>query len=833
MNEIFKDKIEKILPLVSRPSRYLDGEWNAVPKDADENKTSVCLCFPDMYEVGVSNLGIEILYHIVNSFPGWVAERCYCPETDMEQELLAHGIPLCALGSGRAVKSFDIVGFTLQHELCYTNVLHMLHLAGIPKKSSERTRDFPLIIGGGPCVANPEPVASFFDAFVLGDGEEVIVEIMTWITESKKRGITDKNEILAGLSAMQGVYVPSFYDVHYSTEGRIQSVTPVNTHIPKTVKKRTVNLEKAFYPEKPLVPFMHAVHDRLNLEIARGCQHQCRFCQASQIHRPLRQRSVEKLLDIAEKALPATGFEELSLSSLSSSDYTRIEELVEKLVERYASQRISISLPSLRCNMRALKLAQHTRGVKKSSLTLAPEAGTPRMRAIINKNMDGENFLPVFKTAYESGWKHIKLYFMYGLPYERQEDVTGIINLIREVKRNIKQLNLNITISPFVPKSHTPFQWCGQEDLKTLERKHSELLKHIPANVRAHSLKASVLEGMLSRGDRRLSEVILKAYELGCRFDQWRERLQYEKWEQACAETGIDQHFYTTRERAKDEIFPWDHLLFTVSKQQLYAQYVEASRIASTGEDVPAHYIKEKDLKLKSEPPGVITAWNSSVRSVQRVRLRFSRSGAVRFLSQLEQITAFRRMFRRTQLPLAYTHGYHPQPKISFGPAIAVSYSSDAEYVDVELTERVALDHIRTLIEKQLPEGFKLLTIKRIPVFFPSLDSSLNQVAYHITGIWPHRTEDKIVDFLKNNECWIEKIKNDKKESINLSSVVKKIALHNGSLELVMDYGPKKNVKPGLILQKVFGISEKDVASFHIHKVGLYISKQNRRPFEP
>lgn len=831
MKSNYKEEIEKILPVVSRPARYINHEWNSTHKDSPEGRASLCLCFPDIYELGISNLGIEILYHCVNQHDEFVAERCYCPDLDMQQKMREHNIPLCSLESFRPLKYFDVIGFSLQHELCYTNVLHMLDCAGIAKKARDRTDTFPLIIGGGPCTANPEPMAEFFDAFVLGDGETVIIEIMDWIAGCRSDQKLSKDDILRGLSRIKGVYVPSLYEVTYQDSGIIDSIRPCQEGINAVVERQLVDLENASYPERPIVPFIHAVQDRLSVEIARGCIHRCRFCQASFTKRPVRERSVEKVLSIVEKGLRSTGFEEVSLSALSCSDYSHIETLVDKLVQRFAKDRIALSLPSLRCNERSLALAQRTRGVKKSSLTFAPEAGTERMRTIIHKKMDNEDIIDVMGKAYAYGWKHVKLYFMYGLPWESTRDIDGIIALVKHAKKAYPKLNYNITVSPFVPKAHTPFQWCPQEDIQTLVTKRSYLIKKLPGHVRTHPVETAWLEGIFARGDRRLSAVILAAQEQGCSFDQWKERYRHDLWKRSFEECGIDPDFYCARERKPDEVFPWDHLQYSLKKRDLYDEYLKSAHYAAIDQMVS---LPEKE----KTPPRFYAPWprvqaTSPSRSVQRVRLRFRRSGPARFLSHLEQITAFRRMLRRTGLPLAFTHGFHPQPKISFGPAISVGYSSDAEYIDIELVNRVNPEVIRDRISAEIPPGFGLMSSKQIPVFFPSLDAVLNRVSYRINGLWPEHTRDRIESFLGKKEYWIEKIKKNNRESVNLTPLIHKMLLHNSTLDLLMDFGPKKNIKPTLLIRELFDIPEKEVETFQVHKVALYIHRHNQGTIEP
>ncbi|MFH1378709.1 MAG: TIGR03960 family B12-binding radical SAM protein [bacterium] len=828
----YKEEIENILPLVSKPSRYTNSEWNSIHKTDIPDTQTICLCFPDLYELGISNVSLEILYTVINNRPGWSAERSYCPDTDMAALLNEKNIKLCSLESSKPLREFALVGFTLQQELCYTNVLHMLDLAGIPLKSADRNDLYPLIIGGGPCAVNPEPAADFFDLFVVGDGEDAIQDIMEALTRLRESGIPDKKKILHNLSSIPGVYVPCLYDVQYKADGTIASVKPLMPDVPAYIEKRRVDLETSLYPERPLVPFAQAVHDRYNLEIARGCMHTCRFCQASRIHHPVRERSVARLLELADKGLNSSGFEELALSALSSSEYTRMDELIHKLLERCRNKRISISLPSLRCNEKSLNLAKLTRGVKKTSLTFAPEAGSSRMRSIIDKKLDGENIPQVLHNAHRLGWKLIKLYFMYGLPWEKEVDIEAIVSLVAEAKKKNSMLNFNITISPFVPKAHTPFQWAAQDDQASLEKKKNMLYKKVPGNVRTHSHETALLEAVFARGDRKLSRVILAAYRKGCMFDLWRERFRFDWWMEAFNECGLDVGFYARRQRHETELFPWDHLTPPALKNMLFKEYAAAKNTA-LAEDPPFVTAVQPDRGVPLTDEETAFQKPGAARSVQRVRLRFTRFGPARFLSHLEQITVFRRLLRRADIPLAYTLGFHPQPRISFGPAISVGYSSDAEYVDVELVQKIDLSEITRLITAQLPEGFKLLQVKRIPVFFPSLESTVNQVLYHVEGIWPSSVDAQIQDFLHKDEFWIEKRKNKSIERVNVRSIVKNITHTNGSLEVLMDFGPKKNIKPTLLMKELFKLPEKEVETFHVHKVALYIGSSPKERREP
>ncbi|MFH1258419.1 MAG: TIGR03960 family B12-binding radical SAM protein [Elusimicrobiota bacterium] len=569
--------LEKILPLVEKPSRYINSEWNSRHKYASQNtKNAVqtCFCFPDLYEIGMSNLGLEILYGIVNNRDDALAERVYAPGLDLEKILRRENLPLFSLESARPLKEFDLLGFTFQYELVFTNFLNILDLAGLPVRSKDRVEAFPLIAAGGPCAANPEPMADFVDFFVFGEGEGLIGQIIEKIKEEKNKNNPDKKRLLKNLARLKGVYVPGFYQVSYFDHGPIKKIQPIDSFAPSRVERVFVDLETAFYPTRPLVPFLDTVHNRLTVEIARGCPRACRFCQASTIYRPYRRRSLEKNLQLIAEALPATGYEEICLASLSTTDYPDIEPLVKKILERYQQERIAISLPSLRCDAFSLSLAGMIQKVKRANLTFAIEAGTDRLRRSLRKDLSEEQIFNTLRMAVEKGWKLIKLYFMFGLPGEKTEDVEGIVSLVKRIKKISPRLNLNITISPFVPKAHTPFQWAKQEERQSLRDKSNFLIKNLSGQVKFHRVEQAYIEGVLARGDRRLSPVIEKAWRLGCKFDQWQEFFNFSLWEQAFNEEGVDPGFYLHRERTGEEIFPWQVLESGVSNEFLWKEYL-------------------------------------------------------------------------------------------------------------------------------------------------------------------------------------------------------------------------------------------------------------------
>lgn len=550
--------LDDILRRVSKPARYVGHEWNSVVKDWEETEVRIALIYPDAYEIGMSNLGLAILYKILNQKPQILVERAYAPWVDLAAELRHRNIPLFSLETKRPLKDFDILGFSLGYELTYTNVLNILDLAGIPLLAEERDDFYPLVIAGGSCVLNPEPMADFFDLFVIGEGEGVVLELTEAFCQWKKEGTGRKKELLQSLAKIPGIYIPSFYRVEYQPDGQIFSITPQIPEAKEVIERRFVSPLPS-PPTRPLVPYMEIVHDRAAVEIERGCTRGCRFCQAGAIYRPLRERKPEEVLSAADEILESSGYEEISLLSLSTTDYPYIEELISSLAKRYQRSHLNLSLPSLRPDAFSLRLAELAFG-KKTSLTFAPEAGTERLRRVINKPISEEQLLETIEMAAEAGWRGFKLYFMLGLPTETQEDVEGIVSLVHKLKQKGKK-RFRISCSTFIPKPHTPFQWvqqAGEEEILPKQRILKQGLKK-DVQLSWQDAKLSLLEGVLSRGDRRLGKVIRRAWELGCVFDGWREQLDYKLWEQAFWDSNLDPSFYP-RERRLEEILPWSHI---------------------------------------------------------------------------------------------------------------------------------------------------------------------------------------------------------------------------------------------------------------------------------
>ncbi|MCI6354292.1 TIGR03960 family B12-binding radical SAM protein [Eubacterium coprostanoligenes] len=590
---MIKKEVEKILQYVQKPARYVGGELNSVIKDADKVDIRYAFCFPDIYEIGMSHLGMKILYGLVNEREDAWCERVFAPDIDMEEQMRKYNVPLFALESGDYIKDFDMIGFTLMYELCYTNVLNMLDLAGIPLFSKDRTELAPIICVGGPCACNPEPIADFVDIVFLGDGEESTNAVIDLLKECKKKGAT-KKEFLLKAKDITGVYVPSFYKDSYNDDGTLKELVPIND-APEKVKKSIVSdMNKCYYPKEFVVPFISIVHDRAVEEIFRGCIRGCRFCQAGFIYRPIREKSVETINAQSKALIESTGYDELSLCSLSTSDHSQVNEMLTSLIDWTVKDKINLSLPSLRVDNFSDDLVDKLNKVRKSGLTFAPEAGTQRLRDVINKNVTEEEVIKTCTKAFDNGWTTVKLYFMMGLPTETMEDIEGIANLGMEVihafynnpnRQKGTGLQVNISCSSFIPKPFTPFQWEPEDTMESLKAKQKHLLESIPSKkikVSYHETPTSLLEGVLARGDRRLSAVLYSAYKKGCKFDSWDEHFKFDAWMEAFEENNLDPYFYTQRRRDFSEVLPWDHLDYGISRKFLERENIKAHENKTT-----------------------------------------------------------------------------------------------------------------------------------------------------------------------------------------------------------------------------------------------------------
>lgn len=590
---MLQEKLERILLRVQKPARYIGGELNSVIKDKKSVDVRFAFCFPDTYEIGMSHLGMKILYSMLNAREDTWCERVFAPWTDFEEEMKKEGIPLYALESLDPLSAFDIIGFTLQYELSYNTLLHMLELGGVPLQAGERKGLDNLVIAGGPCACNPEPIADFVDLFLLGEGEEATGEIIDCYKASRERG-DSREAFLRKAAQIPGVYVPSLYDVSYHEDGIVKDIVPLSGAPAKVRKRIVTDMDRAYYPEEFIVPFIETVHDRAILELMRGCIRGCRFCQAGFIYRPLREKKPETLIRECKKLIESTGYEEISLSSLSTSDYSQIVPLLSGLIDYTNSHNINMTLPSLRIDNFSEELLEKIKSVRKSGLTFAPEAGTQRLRDVINKNITEQDVMESCRMAFEGGYTSVKLYFMLGLPTETEEDVKGILELAQRVvdlyyclpdRQKGRPVSVTVSVSTFVPKPFTPFQYEPQDTPEQINEKHRLLVASNGSkkiSVKYHETKTSVLEAALARGDRRIGRVLLSAYKKGCFLDSWDECFHFDRWEEAFRECGLDMGFYANRARDFSEVLPWSHLDVGVSEKYLQKENIRAHEARTT-----------------------------------------------------------------------------------------------------------------------------------------------------------------------------------------------------------------------------------------------------------
>jgi radical SAM family uncharacterized protein/radical SAM-linked protein len=793
----------QLLPRVEKPSRYLGTEVNAVHKDPRAVQLRLAFVFPDLYDLGLGNLGLHILYRIVNDLPWAWAERAYSPAPDMEALLRERGLDLFALESRDSLRAMDGIGFTLQSELTYTNILNALDLCRIPLRSRDRTDEHPLIFAGGPSVFNPEPLAPFMDFFVLGDGEDAIVELAELMRDLRGRPREAK---LDALARVEGIYVPERYPFETLADGRVVPALDA-----EPIRKRVLeDLDQARFPTEYIVPFTEQVHDRLGLEVLRGCTQGCRFCQAGMTTRPVRERDVDTLASLMDEALDKTGYEELSLVSLSTCDYSRVKNLADMAMRRARPRRASVSLPSLRLDSFSVALADRVTDVRRSSLTFAPEAASPRLRAVINKWIPDEELLEMADQAFARGWTHLKLYFMIGLPTERDDDVEAIADLAARAlevgRRRNRKARINLGVSTFVPKPLTPFQWAEQIDVEETRRRQGILREALRAHKAIkfgrHDPEDSFIEGLLSRADRRAADVIERAYRLGCRFDGWSEHRRFDLWRRAVAETGFDSAAQLAG-RQLDERLPWDHVDILVDRQWLvddwkralvleHAQDCRHSKCHKCGvidEKRPlcAHMLRrsikgrkeeqdftEPPLPKVEEPP-----------TVQRVTLRVGRSGNGRFLTHHETMNAWLRALRRAGLPLSYSEGFHAHPKVAFSTAFPVGEETEADFLDAKLHARVDPAEVAVRVDEMLPHGLEVLGAGELPLGARALMDQVRGARYVISV--PACAEDltaRIAELLGRERIEVERRQRKKGRErvkrVDLKPRIDRLSVENG-----------------------------------------------------
>ena len=817
---------------LSHPSRYLNNEVNSIRKDLSKVELTIALVFPDVPEVGMSHLGLKILYNLLNSRTWLAAERAFSPWPDLEDALRKNDIPLISRESGCPLSAFDFIGFSLQHELSYTNILNVLDLSGIPFMARDRGNEYPLIIAGGPACFNPEPVADFFDVMVIGDGEAALLEVCRTVKEMKKVRDVQKRDILIRLSHIPGIYVPSFFQIQYGTDGTIAEIVPEYDDYQYVKKATLAHLDTYPYPECQIVPFTELVHDRVSIEISRGCTRGCRFCQAGMIYRPVRERSPESIIDIAEKTLNLTGYEDLSLLSLSSGDYSHIGPLLRALMDRHSPDHIGISLPSLRVDSLDAEMMEQIKRVRKTGFTLAPEAGNNRLRRVINKGLTQSDILETAKIVYQSGWKLIKLYFMIGLPSEEDEDIRDIIDLAEQITRlsgkKGKRENVNVSLSTFVPKSHTPFMWMPQVALEESRRKVELIrqgLRKSRVRVKWNQPELSWLEGVMARGDRTLSKAIIEAWKLGARFDAWSEHFKMEIWKTAFDQSRIMPEFYH-RERNTGEILPWDHIRSGVTKAYLKKELKKAKAEQFTADcrkkchecGVCDHKnidpILFDDLSFQ---PKKTSHEPCEPQMPTRFCLTFTKMGSTRHLSHLELGRVLNRAFRRAGLKLAYSQGFHPMPRISFLSALPVGTESVAESVEIELTEAANIDEIKEKINRELPEGVHIKHIEKVSRSGKKL--RLKASRFLITLKETTFNETMLMEFLKSKHFEVVKINKKGEHTLDARSLVMAMRLLSPEqIDLTIRQTDKLTLKPAEILKGVFSLKEDQLLSMNILK---------------
>ncbi len=854
------EDIGKLLAHVKKPSRYIGNEFNISRKDWDDAALRIALVFPDLYEIGMSHHGLHILYSVINSQDGLLADRAYGPDKDLEELLRSRGRMLFAVESRRVLADFDMIGITLPYELCYTNILTVLDLSGVPLRASERDDSHPFVIGGGSGSFNPEPVADFFDAILLGDGEEAVLEIAE-VLKTAKQSNWNRPVTLEKLTEITGVYVPKFFKPSYGTGGELQAVNSLKKGYEKVQRCILPDLETSHTPGKPLVPLVRIIHDRLGIEVARGCTRGCRFCQAGIIYRPVRERTPDRVVELAEKGMAAGGFDELALLSLSTGDYSCLSPALGRLMDTFVKQYVSVSMPSMRVGTLTPEIMNQIKRVRKTGFTLAPEAGTDRLRQVINKGITEEDLLETCKDASTMGWKLLKFYFMFGLPTETLEDVKAIADLVRRAAQTSadRRLRINVSVATFVPKPHTPFQWEPQISIEEAFGRIDLLKKSLPRGnykLKWHDPRQSFLEGVMSRGDRQLSRVIEEAWQRGARLDAWTEHFDLNVWMEAAEACNIDLSPYL-RQRDFSETLPWQHLDTGVDEEFLRAELAKSL----TGEYTPDCRVhgcqkcgacdfkevwpivqcKQKssdevaDNKDSLQSMGDVNQETSVSRSTivnkgaeQIVphywyRLLYAKQGDIRFLSHLEVIQVFFQAFRRAGVKMQYTQGFNPVPKASFSPALPVGTESLAEYLDIDLIEAIQ-DEAEFLhdINAQLPAGITIQSVSDVPDKKAGVGGK-KLTSYQISFDRDLSGEDreKLESFMNSESFTLTKFRKGKKRVIDVRKQVESLAVSgNNNLEMVLfSEEGKAASKPVEILKAVLDLTQEQSLDLAILKV--------------
>ncbi|MCF7801343.1 MAG: TIGR03960 family B12-binding radical SAM protein [Candidatus Marinimicrobia bacterium] len=861
-----------ILPRVSKPGRYLGNEYNVIVKEWSKKITgSIVLAFPDKYETAMPYNGFQMLYHIINRESDLLAERTYAPEVDMEAELRKHHVPLFSLETKHALADFDIIGFTLPYDLLYTNILNMLDLAGVPIWSKDRTDQHPFVIAGGTNAYNPEPIADFLDVVVIGDAEEIVAEVVRVIGKGRRAGKSREDIFHDLLQLGDGIYIPGFYDVTYGDDGRILSVMPNRAGVPERIKALKIPyLKQSYYPTKPIMPLIKTTQDRFAMEVMRGCTQGCRFCHAGMVYRPVRERKPEDLINQAKATLEATGYEEMALLSLSTSDYTGLQPTMEGMQNFLQERNVSVSFPSMRLDTFTNDIAKIARQYRKSGLTFAPEAGTWRMRRVINKLISDEDLRESVRIALNEGWKVLKFYFMLGLPTETEADLDGILDMIHNVRRmsqSYGHVKIHVTLSTFIPKPETPFQWELQDDKSVIKAKIDYLMrglhhKQIKASYRNPAY--SELEGIYSRGDRRLARLTYAAWKHGAKFDSWDDHLDYSVWRAAVEEAGISVDWYL-REREPDEVLPWDHIDTMLLKKFLLRERKKAYREATvtdcrdgchacgvcdfdelimreevkgttvtTSSDDPAY---QKALDEAEHAAGAVTRPASEANEgadLYTVRIRYSKHDEACFMGHLDVLKTMTRAIQKARLPVYFSEGFHKKPRISMGLALPLGYSSDSEYLDIQLYEVVP--EILARLSDHLPRGLTLRESQwfagRIPAISNLVEQLTHQVKFEDLSDFP-ALQNKVNDFFRQPSLLIQRKRKGKTVEIDLRPYVTSLKLSGTTLSITTQVINGMSVRMNEILSLLFDGADDGIPPHRVHREAVIFKREGLKISEP
>jgi len=867
---IFSD----LLPFVAKPGRYIGNEFNMIRKDPAAAEVRVALVFPDVYEVGMSYLGYPILYHILNQQPHIYAERVFAPWLDMAAQMREKGVELFSLETFSPLRDFDLIGFTLQYELNYTTILDLIDLAGLPLLAADR-QEGPLIVGGGPSVFNPEPVAEFFDLLVIGDGEEVLLELTAAVARARREG-QSRGALLRACAQIPGVYIPQLYHPHLNNAGAFAGLETLQTEAPARIRSRIVSgLDRSHYSHRPLVPVIATTHDRVSLEIARGCSRGCRFCNAGMIYRPVRQRSVDDLVEQAVESIRNTGYDEVSLVSLSTSDYEELGPLMERLQAGLGERMVNISFPSLRPEKFTPEVARFARGVRKSGLTLAPEAGSERLREVINKTTTSDDLLRAVDLAFREGWKVVKLYFMIGQPTEEDEDLQGMADLIRQVvalARRRSGIRINVSVSPFVPKPGTPFQWVAQDSPEETRRKLAFLRDRVRdklVKLSWRDAEVAQIEGVLARGDRRLGRVILRAWQSGATLEGWSENFHHETWLRALAEEGLQPEQFTGG-YPLDAPLPWEHIDKGVTARFLQDEYRRAlgqevtpdcrygqcNRCGLMAQPVCQEILRgSKNIRSGSgrqESAGPATAGPEEAGTPpdpgreagavahppaqntdegRWVRLHYQRGEEVRWISHLDFIHVFERALRRADWPLVYSEGFNPHPRIAYGPPLPTGQISRAEYLDLMVRGNETGAHVAALAA-QLPAGILIREARLLPAKPRALADEIVRSVCRVT--WPTMAEPedlkaRIEALMGSSEAWVTRRKEkEPPRRIDVRPFIGGLTRQEGALQIVSHIVHGKTVRMEEIIRLLFPDEPGRAQLATIEREHLWMEKEGR-----